>query len=92
MPTSGNHEVGSVARGDPTGAQNRIIFSPASSFPLCSRTVPWIRHLFSPTNILQLDGAGSFISEKGLDIRASAPAVVPLVKCQCSWSTPQFFS
>ena len=35
-----------------------------------------------------VDGAGSSISEKGLDIRASAPTGVPLVKCQCSPSTP----
>ena len=34
-----------------------------------------------------LDGAGSFITKKGLDIRASAPTVAPLVKCQCSRST-----
>ena len=40
MPTPGNHEVGTVAPGDPTGALNRI-FSQASSSPPCSRTVPW---------------------------------------------------
>ena len=88
MPSPGNHVVGSVAPGGPTRAQNGIIFSPASSSPLCSRTVPWSRNLFSPTNIPQQDGAVSFITEKGLDIRASAPTVAPLVKCQCSQSTP----
>ena len=82
MPIPGNHGVGFVAPGDSTGEQNGIIFSPASSSPPCSR------HLFSPTNIPKLNGAGSFISEKGLDIQTSAPTVGPLVKCQCSWSTP----
>ena len=86
-PTPGNHGVGAVALEDPREAQNGI-FSPSSSSPPCSRTVPWSRHLFSLTNIPQLDGDGSFISEKGLDIQASAPTVAPLVKCQCSRSTP----
>ena len=78
------------APGDSTEAQNEI-FYPASYSPPCSRTVPWSRHLFSLTNIPQLDRTGSFISEKGLDIRASIPTVAPLVqcKCQCSPSTPQ---
>ena len=44
LPTAGNHEVGFVAPGDPTGAQNRIIFSTASSSPPCSITVSWSRH------------------------------------------------
>ena len=57
----------SVPPGDPTGARNGI-FPPASSSPPCSRTVPWSRHLFSPTNIPLLDGNGSFIAEKRLDI------------------------
>ena len=89
MPTPGNHGVGSVAPLDPSGAQSGKYF-PASSSPPCSRTVPWSRHVFSPTNIPQLDGAGSFISEKGLDIQTSTLTVAPLVqcKCQCSWSTP----
>ena len=68
IPTPGNHGLGSVAPGDPTGGQKGIIFYPGSSSPPCSRAVPYTRHLFSPTNIPQLDGAGSFITEKGLDI------------------------
>ena len=47
IPTPGNHGAESVAPGDPTGARNGI-FPPASSSPLCSRTVTWSRHLFSP--------------------------------------------
>ena len=90
MPTPGNHGVGSVTPGDSTGAQNGIIFLPASFSPPCSRTVTWSRHLFSLTNIPQLDRAGSFISEKGLDIRALAPTVAPLM-CQCSPSTSLLF-
>ena len=38
----------------------------------------------SPRNIPQLDGAGSFIFEQGLDVRASDPPVsdfAPLVHC-----------
>ena len=50
MPTPGNHWVGSVAPGDPTGALKGI-FSLDSSSPPCSWTKPWSRHLFSPTNI-----------------------------------------
>ena len=57
MPTLGNPGVGSVAPGDPTGAQKRII-SQALSSPPCSRMVPWSKNLFSPSNIPQLDGAG----------------------------------
>ena len=51
---------------------------------------PWTRHLFSPTNIPQLDGDGSFISKKGLDIRALTPIVAHLWQCmcQCSWYNP----
>ena len=50
------------------------------------------RHLFSPTNIPQLDGFGSFTSIKGLEIQAWTPTVAPLVQCmcQCSPSTPLF--
>ena len=39
-----------VAPGDSTGAKNGI-FPPPSSSPPCIRTVPWSRHLFSPTNM-----------------------------------------
>ena len=49
MPIPGNHGVGSVAPGDPTGAQNGITFSPASSPPPCSKTVPWSRHTRCPS-------------------------------------------
>ena len=56
MPTPGNHGVGYVSPGDPTGAQKEII-SRAPSFPPCSRTVPWSKHLLTPSNIPQLDGA-----------------------------------
>ena len=73
IPTPGNHGLVAVAPGDPTRAQKGIISRDSSSSP-CSRTIPWPRHLFSPSNIPQLDGAGSFISEKGLDIRASTPS------------------
>ena len=87
MSTPGNHGAGSVASRFPLGAQTG---HKASSSPPCSRTVPWPRHLFSPTNIPHLNGAGSFISEKELDIRTSIPTAAPLVhyKCQCSQSTP----
>ena len=61
MPTPGNHGVGYVASVDPTGAQKGII-SQAPSSPPCSRTVPWSKYLFSPSNIPQLDEAGSFSS------------------------------
>ena len=37
--------------------------------------MPWSRHLFYPTNKPQLDGAGSFISENGLDIQVRIPYV-----------------
>ena len=57
------HGVGSVAPGDPKRAQKEIIFQAPSSSS-CSRTIPWLRNLFFPSNIPQLDGAGSFISEK----------------------------
>ena len=77
MPTSGNYGVGSVSPVDSTGAQNKKIFFPALSSPPCSRTVPWSRHVFSPTDIPQLDGAGSFMCDKGLGIRASAPLLRP---------------
>ena len=70
MPTPGNHGVGSVTPGDPTRAQKGII-SQALSSPICSRMVLWPRNLFSHSNIPKLDGAGSFISEKGLDTQAS---------------------
>ena len=63
VPTPGNHGVGSVAPGDPTGAQKGRI-SRAPSSPPCSRTVPWSKHLFSPSNIPQLDEAGSFVSDE----------------------------
>ena len=68
MPTPGNPGAGSVAPGVPFEAQTR---HPALSSPPCSRTVPWSRHLFSPTNIPQLDGAESFISEQGLNNRVT---------------------
>ena len=88
MPTPGNHGAGSTAPRVSVEAQTR---HPISSSPLCSRTVPWSKYLFSPTNILQLDGAESFISEQGVDILASYPAsdFAPLVQChECSRSTP----
>ena len=77
-----------MPHGDSTGAQNGI-FPPASSSPLCSRTVPWSRHLFSPTNVSQLDGAGSFIAEQGLNLLVRTPLdsdFLPLVKCNCEIS------
>ena len=52
-------------------------FPQLQSFPPCSRIKPWSKHLFSPTNIPQLDRAGSFISRKGLDIQASTPLLHP---------------
>ena len=87
VPTPGNHGVGSVAPGDPTGAQKGRI-SQAPSPPPCSRTVPWSKHLFSPSNIPQLDGAGSFISAEKQDIRTSTPTVAPLVQYECSGFNP----
>ena len=84
MPTPGNHGADSAA---PLGLQ---IGHPASSSPQCSRTVPWSTHLFSPTNIPQLDGAESFIPEQGSDIRVIPPEfnLAPPVHCECSQSTP----
>ena len=38
-------------------------------------------------DMYSLDEDESFITEKGLDIRASSPTVAPLVKCQRSGST-----
>ena len=61
MPTPGNHVAGSVAPRVPLGAQTGHT---ASSSPSFRKTVPFSRHLFPPTNIPQLDGAGHFISEK----------------------------
>ena len=87
MPTPGNRGVGSLAPGDPTKAHKEII-SQAPSSPPGSRTVPWTRNLFSPSNIPQLDGAGNFISEKGQDIQASTPSAAPLVQLQCSQFNP----
>ena len=88
MPTPGSHGVGSVA---PTGAHKGII-SRASSSPPCSRTVPWPKHLFSSSNIPQLDGSGRFSSEKELYtyIQTSTPPAAPLVQheCQRSQLTP----
>ena len=37
--------------------QRMEYFPPPSSSPPCIRTVPWSRHLFSPTNIPQLNAA-----------------------------------
>ena len=86
--TSGNHGVGSVTSGDPKRAKKGII-SWVPSSPPCSRLVPWSRNLFfSLSNIPQLNKAGSFISEKGLDIRASTPFAVLLVQHECSRFTP----
>ena len=68
MNTPGNHGTVSIAPGAPIGLQTG---HSASSSPPYKRSEPWSKHLFSPTNIPQLDGAGSFISEQGLDIRAS---------------------
>ena len=75
--------------GDPTGTQKGII-SKAASSPPCSRVEPFSKYLFFSSNIPQLDGAGSFSSEKELYIQSSTPTVVPLVQheCQCSQSTP----
>ena len=87
VPTPGNHGACSVAPGDPTEVQTGNI-SWAPSSPLCSRTVPWSKHLFSPSNIPQLDGAGSFISAEKRDIRTSTPTVAPLVQYECSGFTP----
>ena len=78
MPTPGNHGISSVAPGDPTRAQKGIISRAPPSSPPCSRMVPWSKHLFSPSNIPQLDGAGSFSSEKELYIQVSTPTVAPL--------------
>ena len=87
MPTPGNHEVGFVATGNPTRVQKGIISRAPSSLP-CIRRIPWPRNLFSPPNIPQVDGVVSFISEKGLDIRASTPSAAPLVQHECSRFTP----
>ena len=90
MPTPGNHGAESVAPGGPTGARNGI-FPPASSSLLCSRTVLWKKHLFSHTNIPQLDGAGSFIAENGLYIHVRTPHVynfATLVHWERNQSTP----
>ena len=51
MPNPGNHEVSSVAPGDPTRAQKGVISQALPSSPLCSKTVPWSKHLFSLSNI-----------------------------------------
>ena len=90
MLTPGNQSVGPVSPGDPTGAQKGIIYRSPSS-PPCSRTVPWLKHLFSPSNIPQLDRAGSFISEKEIYIYPSINShCCPLEQhqCQCSQLTP----
>ena len=68
MPTPGKNGAGSVAPGVPLGAQTR---HPALSSPPCSRRLPWSKHLFTPTNIPQLDVAESFISEQGVDIQVT---------------------
>ena len=71
MPTPGTCGAGSIAPGDPTGAQNGIF--PASSSPLSSITVPWSRHLFSLTNKHLFDKAGSFNAEQGLYLPVRTP-------------------
>ena len=76
MPTPGTQGVSSAAPGDTTKAQRRTILLPS---PPCSRTVPWSEHLFSPSNIPQLDGAESLSSEE-LNFTASTPTVAPLVQ------------
>ena len=74
MPTPGNHGVFSSAPGDHTRAQKEVISRAPPSSPPCSRTVPWSKHLFSPSDIPQLDGAESFSSVKELYIQASTPS------------------
>ena len=83
MPTPGNQGVSSAAPGDPTRAQKGIISRAPPSSPPWNRTVPWSKHLFSPSNIPQLDGAERFSSEK-----ASTPTVAPLVQHEYSLFTP----
>ena len=72
MPTPGNHEVGFVAPGDPTGAQNRRI-SRAPSSPPCSRPSA---------------GPSWKLSAEKRDIRTSTPTFAPLVQYECSRFTP----
>ena len=71
-------------------AQKGVIDQAPPSSPPCNRAVPWSKHLFSPSNIPQLDGAESFSSEKELYIQASNPTVAPLGQhdCQCSQLPP----
>ena len=88
MPTPGNQGISSLAPGDPTRVQKGVISQAPPSSPPCSRTVPWSTHLFSPSNIPQLDGAESFSSEKELYIQASTPTVAPLVQHEYSRFTP----
>ena len=78
MPTPGNNRVSSGAPGDPTRAQKLVTSRAPPSSPSCSRAVPRSKHLFSPSNIPQLDGAESFSSEKELYIQGSTPTVEPL--------------
>ena len=86
MSTPSNHPVSCAAPGDPTRAQKRVTSRAPPSSPPCSRAVPWSKHLFSPSDIPQLDGAESFSSEKELYIQSSTPTVAPQVQheCQCS--------
>ena len=90
MPIPGNPGVCSAAPGGPTRAQKGVTSRAPPSSPLCSRAVPWSKHLFSPSNIPQLDGAESFSSEKELYIQASTPTVAPLGQHegQCSQLPP----
>ena len=81
MPTPGNHGAGSAAPRVLLGAQTG---HPVSSSPPCSRTVPWSRHIYSPTNIPQLDGAGSYIFKKGLSVLTQCPLYMAGKKVQLS--------
>ena len=86
LATPGNHGAVSVPPAVPIGGQTG--HSASSSSPY-KRSVPWSKHLFSPTNIPQLGRGRSFISEQGLDIQASTPSVSdlgPLVQNYCEFS------
>ena len=78
MTTPVNHGKSSAAPGDHTRAQKGVTSRAPPSSPPCSKTIPCSKHLFSPSNITQLDGAESFISEKELYIQSSTPTVEPL--------------
>ena len=89
MPTPGNHRTVSDAPGVPIGVQTG---HPASSSPPCNRTVPWSKHLFSPTKIPQLDGDRSFSLNKDWIFEHQSPVsnLAPLVQYnyKFTWSTP----